>query len=1037
MPQHVIIGGELEPRGMSGVALDAKYIIDRENNGLNQSDINSTVETLAGASNFVTIPATSTDTSIGAVFTRVSITPATDTLYRIGNWKHDGSPQYNVNYYSVYGTNSASISGLVPVALSENGIDDNPTPGSTNLVSSGGVAASIVYDISAAHAGAVYETLADALGTGGNNIPEPLRKGGISVKFIQGSVSGSDNKYVQFRLMAQNFTTDVTQWQGVDDEPTAGSENLVKSGGAAQNLSNVITLSTMLSGGVVSTLNVGEYGYNTTENKIYFKTDENGGYTRQSPIKNAIYRYNNTYYKWDGTALVKELDITEIASKFNEIEKQIFSVIFAEGNNSFSISNGETVVFYNSSTDPANVFVRVASNTENIDVAVPLAGGKVVFYTASTDTTIVRIGGTGVINATRESELLGRIFILEKDDKETKADILELKGKVQKTLENQNNNFSIAQGEKFVICNPTANDINVYVRETANSANINVAVPLKSGKAIIYVAEVATTVVRCSSAGIVIMRVNPNTYYFRNIENSINKLDLKQQQTEQEIFKTDEFTAGNTTYNIQKGESVVFFNLSNDDCNVFVKETASSSNIDIARPLEPGKHVVYYAEVDTTIVRIGGAGTISATRDTTIIGRLCIIENRLDSVHLSPIEIVPTTELKDVSTLLAKMDYHNGPYQADVLEQIYALFDELCALHPNNIIKYDPMSSTDVTQNVTIGGVTYQITIYGMADVLAKMTTAGFSDYPEYAKLNGAAGQVEHSIVLDDESVYTFTYAATPSYKTYMYKLVDSTPTQLYTRNPKKNVLLTGAVHGNEIASPFNLYMLICNLLDGKDEIFAQMRAQFDFFVVPCVNGYGMYHVTRGNANRVNINRNFPNGWVLQNNNLTNITERWNNNYSGPSAASEFETQLIMALHSVIAPVCAIDNHNYSKNEFQFYTEITNKYFLPTTYRALELCSLAFRKGLPSYFGTEYKLFISNFYEAAPVKTSGNRPTCGCFFGLNTIFGATLEVSECINYDNGQYTTVWEDDFGNDAFSVAEYTLRTQLALYLNEILKL
>ena len=31
--------------------------------------------------------------------------------------------------------------------------------------------------------------------------------------------------------MAQNFTTDTTQWQGVDDEPTAGSHNLAKSGG--------------------------------------------------------------------------------------------------------------------------------------------------------------------------------------------------------------------------------------------------------------------------------------------------------------------------------------------------------------------------------------------------------------------------------------------------------------------------------------------------------------------------------------------------------------------------------------------------------------------------------------------------------------------------------------------------------------------------------------------------------------------------------------------------------------------------------------
>ena len=34
--------------------------------------------------------------------------------------------------------------------------------------------------------------------------------------------------------MAQSFTTDITQWQGVDDEPTAGSDNLVKSGGVAK-----------------------------------------------------------------------------------------------------------------------------------------------------------------------------------------------------------------------------------------------------------------------------------------------------------------------------------------------------------------------------------------------------------------------------------------------------------------------------------------------------------------------------------------------------------------------------------------------------------------------------------------------------------------------------------------------------------------------------------------------------------------------------------------------------------------------------------
>ena len=51
----------------------------------------------------------------------------------------------------------------------------------------------------------------------------------MTIRFIQ----SSDNKYVQYRLMAQDFTTDVSQWQGVDDEPVAASENLVKSGGVA------------------------------------------------------------------------------------------------------------------------------------------------------------------------------------------------------------------------------------------------------------------------------------------------------------------------------------------------------------------------------------------------------------------------------------------------------------------------------------------------------------------------------------------------------------------------------------------------------------------------------------------------------------------------------------------------------------------------------------------------------------------------------------------------------------------------------------
>jgi hypothetical protein len=75
----------------------------------------------------------------------------------------------------------------------------------------------VVFDISAYHATggvlAEYADLTAALGTNGANIPDDLRKGGMSIKFVQ----SSDNKYVQYRLMANSFTTDINAWQNYDE----------------------------------------------------------------------------------------------------------------------------------------------------------------------------------------------------------------------------------------------------------------------------------------------------------------------------------------------------------------------------------------------------------------------------------------------------------------------------------------------------------------------------------------------------------------------------------------------------------------------------------------------------------------------------------------------------------------------------------------------------------------------------------------------------------------------------------------------------
>ena len=133
------------------------------------------------------------------------------------------------------------------------------------------IAGGCVFDISAYKASgtpltpAKFANLAAALGTNGANVPVSMRKGGMSVKFIQ----SSDNKYVQFRYMGTATTgspnpfLDVANWQGVDDEPTAGSENLVKSGGVYYALQGeYVVVTATANTGSVATAMVGIYDVN-------------------------------------------------------------------------------------------------------------------------------------------------------------------------------------------------------------------------------------------------------------------------------------------------------------------------------------------------------------------------------------------------------------------------------------------------------------------------------------------------------------------------------------------------------------------------------------------------------------------------------------------------------------------------------------------------------------------------------------------------------------------------------------------------------
>lgn len=122
------------------------------------------------------------------------------------------------------------------------GIDDELTPSSNKLPKSGNVLDNIIkngsaFDLSSYNAVdgvlATYANL-DAALAALNLLPAVYKQPGMSFRFV----SNIDNKYVQYRLMSDTFNTTPANWQGVDDEPTAGSNNLVKSGGVEDDIFN-------------------------------------------------------------------------------------------------------------------------------------------------------------------------------------------------------------------------------------------------------------------------------------------------------------------------------------------------------------------------------------------------------------------------------------------------------------------------------------------------------------------------------------------------------------------------------------------------------------------------------------------------------------------------------------------------------------------------------------------------------------------------------------------------------------------------------
>ena len=74
----------------------------------------------------------------------------------------------------------------------------------------------VIYDVSENNGGVTFASLSALLYDANLStlIPISVRCGGMNIRFVQ----TSDNSYVQYRLMSQDFTTDISQWQMVGND---------------------------------------------------------------------------------------------------------------------------------------------------------------------------------------------------------------------------------------------------------------------------------------------------------------------------------------------------------------------------------------------------------------------------------------------------------------------------------------------------------------------------------------------------------------------------------------------------------------------------------------------------------------------------------------------------------------------------------------------------------------------------------------------------------------------------------------------------
>lgn len=771
--------------------------------------------------------------------------------------------------------------------------------------------------------------------------------------------------------MANAFTTDVTKWQGVDDKPTAGSENLVESGGVAD------------------IIGVGKDFGSSTPVTVPFEFEVGKSYyIRDNRPVSSSYTPINVRETESGTnVLVTNLGAGKIYKYTPETAYhyvRVVPTVSPTGASNFSIYEASSI--NGRLKDVEDKVPNIDTNTKNI---------KALTNRATVDEIAFEQGAIG----TNGNEQVNTKRIRSKNY---------LYGGYKVTLPSE---FKIYLAAYYDVTDGSF----VEYKQPLLPEYIILSTLTKDGvehtvKARIVVARTTDTdniTVEDIKKSFALEELYDKS---KNLDNRVAANETKLSETA-DIVKNEQIceTAGTATANapcvMLAGKTYKITNIS-DSLNyfaVYARETATSTNITISLGLGWKVSVMFTPEVNCNFIRMsaGYEGTpckVSVEETSTHDYRIKELESGLAAtntdieIHKSQLPTVQFDFSHDIIDNDGEADVFgltpNVSYYPNYLSQLYAKFDALVAAYP------DYVSRVDLAEELNI-------------------------PYPAYAS----------------------------EYRTYMYIFKPTNEAINTTTTKLKKALLVGGEHSGERTSSIALYYIAKGLCECPNDDYFKLRNSFEIHIIPMLEGYGCIHcgqdplpagaspnIGRTNYNGVNINRNYP-------------TPDWHvsgtpgdADYSGASAGSEFETQLVLGIVDQEHYDMVGDYHSHVETMHVAYSELAetpntdNDSKSRTMYSACADISITFKKAYPQYYGVGGDLLPMGPGPNNYANTNGVQYYCMANRGVKLAY--LCECPYVIAWTNGQHAGNWAQYFTDVIFNLNEYLFRAQLLRFADWVLR-